>query len=138
MNTRVLLVAITFAAGLFFTSCNKDDDPYAKPVISNIELGTSNSHIGVIGSDLHVEAEVTAEAKISKIEVLIHQEENSETWTYDSVYTEFAGLKNTIFHKHVSIPLSTVPGTYCFHFIVTDEEGQQSSVEIEDLTLKNP
>jgi len=138
MNTRVLLVAITFAACLLFFSCNKDDDPIAKPVISDIELGTNNSHVGVIGSDLHVEAEVTAVAKISKIEVLIHQEDNSSAWTFDSVYTEFAGLKNTTFHKHIDIPFTVAAGTYCFHFIVTDEDGQQTSIEIEDLTIQAP
>lgn len=138
MNTRVLLVAITFAACLLFFSCNKDDDPIAKPVISDIELGTNNSHVGVIGSDLHVEAEVTAEAKISRIEVLIHQEDNSSAWTFDSVYTEFAGLKNTTFHKHIDIPFTVAAGTYCFHFIVTDEDGQQTSIEIEDLTILAP
>lgn len=138
MNTRVLLVAISFVAGLLFTSCNKDDDSAVKPFISNVELGTSNSHIGVIGGDLHIEAEVIAEAKISKIEVLIHQEDNSAAWTFDSVYTEFAGLKNTTFHKHIDIPLTVTAGTYCFHFIVTDEEGQQTSIEIEDLTIQAP
>lgn len=138
MNTKVLLVAFALVTGLFFTSCNKDEDTVSKPVITEMELGTSNSHIGVIGSDLHVEAEVTAEAKISKIEVLIHQEDNSNAWTSDSVYTEFEGLKNTTFHKHIDIPLTVAAGAYCFHFIVTDENGQQSSIEIEDLTIQAP
>ena len=138
MNTKVLLVAFAIVTGLFFTSCNKDDDTVPKPVISEMELGTSNSHIGIIGSDLHVEAEVTAEAKISKIEVLIHQEDNNDAWTFDSVYTEFEGLKNTTFHKHIDIPLTVDTGTYCFHFIVTDQNGQQSSIEIEDLTIQAP
>ncbi|MBP7210539.1 MAG: DUF4625 domain-containing protein [Bacteroidia bacterium] len=138
MNTKVLLVTFATVTGLFLTSCNNDDDPFAKPVISELELGLSNSKIGIIGSDLHVEAEVTAEAKISKIEVLIHQEDNSDGWTSDSVYNEFEGLKNTTFHKHIDIPLTVAAGTYCFHFIVTDESGQQSSIEIEDLTIQAP
>jgi hypothetical protein len=138
MNTKVLLIAFAIITGLFFTSCKKDDDSVAKPVISELELGLDNSKIGIIGSDLHVEAEVTAEAKISKIEVLIHQEDNSDAWTSDSVYTEFEGLKNTTFHKHIDIPLTVAAGTYCFHFIVTDKDGQQSSIEIEDLTIQAP
>lgn len=140
MNTKIKTIAVILAALviIFLNSCKKDDELVAKPVISEIELGMGNSHIGVIGSDLHVEAEVTAEAKISKIEVLIHQEENNDAWTSDSVYTEFVGLKNTTFHKHIDIPLTVDAGTYCFHFIVTDEDGQQSSIEIEDLTIQAP
>lgn len=138
MNTRVLFIAMAFAVGLIFTSCNKDDDSAAKPVVSGLELGLNNSQIGIIGSDLHIEAEVVAEARISRIEVLIHQEDNSAAWTFDSVYTEFAGLKNTTFHKHIDIPLNVIAGTYCFHFIVTDEDGQQTAIEIEDLTILAP
>ncbi len=140
MNTKIKTMAVVLAASsmVLFTSCDKDDEVISKPVISGVELGTSNGHIGIVGSDLHVEAEVTAEAKISKIEVLIHQEDNHNAWTFDSVYIEFEGLKNTTFHKHIDIPLTVAAGTYCFHFIVTDESGQQSSVEIEDLTIQTP
>lgn len=133
MNLKVVVTAC--AAAIFSLSCTKNND-LAKPVINELQLGLDNSHTGSIGGGLHVEAEVTAEAKISKIEVLIHQEDNSRAWASDSVYTEFAGLKNTMFHKHIDIPLTAAAGTYCFHFTVTDEDGQQTSVEIEDLTIQ--
>lgn len=136
MKKNVIIIATALVMGFFMTSC--ENETVSKPVISELELGLGNSLVGIIGSDLHVEAEVTAEARISKIEVLIHQEDNSDAWTFDSVYTEFAGLKNTTFHKHIDIPLTVTAGTYCFHFIVTDEDGQQTAIEIEDLTIQSP
>ncbi|MDD4636293.1 MAG: DUF4625 domain-containing protein [Bacteroidales bacterium] len=138
MNTKTIAVVLAASCMVLFSSCDKDEEVISKPVINGVELGTSNSHIGIIGSDLHVEAEVTAKAKINKIEVLIHQEDNDNAWTFDRIYTEFRGLKNTTFHKHIDIPLTVADETYCFHFIVTDESGQQSSIEIEDLTIQTP
>lgn len=143
MKTKILLTIIAFTASIVIISCKKDkDDNPAKPVITINELGEgdshSNNHVGIIGSDLHIEADIVAEGKIKTVKVLIHQEDNSNAWTSDSVYTEFAGLKNTTFHKHIDIPLTADTGTYCFHFIVTDESGQESSVEIEDLKIKTP
>ncbi len=130
MNTRVFLIVIAFAAGLFFTSCEKDDDVAPKPIINNLELGIGNSHVAYIGADLHIEAEIVAEGKIDKITVEIHQEEGS---TDEIVvgYDEFAGLKNTTFHKHVDIPATTVAGTYHCHITVTDMDGNSTTVEEE-------
>ena len=65
MNTRILLVVIAFATGLFLTSCEKEDE-VAKPVISGLELGIGNSHVAYIGADLHIETEIVAEGKIER------------------------------------------------------------------------
>jgi len=126
-------------------ACDKDDKDKAAPVISDVELGTNNSKTGYIGSDLHVEATVVAENTIKTIEILIHQEgegeeksgQTSDSWELDTVYTEFSGLKNTTFHKHVDIDLSATAGDYHFHFIVTDMSGYQTLYE-EDLTIAEP
>jgi len=129
MNPRVLFIALTFATSLFLASCDKEEE-VAKPIIDLQELGLSDSHVAYIGSDLHIEAEIEAEGKIDKITVEIHQEEGSSdeiVVTYD----EFAGLKNTTFHKHVDIPATTVAGTYHCHITVTDQEGNQTTVEDE-------
>lgn len=113
------------------TSCSKDEETaLAKPVINLMEVGLGNSHVAYIGADLHIEAEIEAEGKISVITVEIHQEEGSSD-EITAEYTEFAGLKNTTFHKHVDIPSTTVAGTYHFHLIVTDMEGNQTTVESE-------
>jgi hypothetical protein len=129
MNTKILLSAIALTTGLFLTSCNKENE-VAKPVISDLELGISNSHVAYIGADLHIEAEVVAEGKIDKITVEIHQEEGSSD-EIEVEYNEFSGLKNTTFHKHIDIPATAVAGTYHCHITVTDMEGNSTTVEEE-------
>ncbi len=131
-----IISAIVLTSTLLFTSCN-DDDENSVPEIGDIELGTSDSHIGVIGDDLHVETEVIAEGTIDYIEVEIHQEDSDDTWEFDSTYTEFNGLKNTTFHKHIDISTEATAGVYHFHFTVTDLEGQQTTVE-DTLTIQEP
>ena len=148
MNTRIFLVAIAFIAGLFFTSCEKDDETSPKPVITLTELGYENSKIGYAGTDLHIEAEVVAEGKIDKVTIEIHpegehEEKSSSTtlhegeWEVDTTFTEFSGLKNTTFHKHIDIPVNAEVGHYHFHFIVIDMDGQQTLVE-EELEIQLP
>lgn len=137
IKTILSVIAITTAL-ISFPSCKDDDNP-SRPVISSMELGLNNSKTGYVGDDLHVEAEVVAEATISTIEVEIHQEEDSNdgAWTYDSVYTEFSDLKNTTFHKHIDISADADTGTYHFHFIVTDKDGNQTEYE-EELLITIP
>ena len=146
MNTRIFLIAIALTAGLFFTSCEKESE-VAKPVITINELGMGdshgNDHIAIIGSDLHIEAEIIAEGKISTIQVRIHPEGEHEEagvheeWELDTIYTKFSGLKNTIFHEHVDIALEAEPGEYHFDFVVTDMEGNQGYAEA-DLEIQQP
>jgi len=144
MNTRVFIIAIAFIAGLFFASCEKNNE-IAKPVITILELGEgdshSDNHIAIIGSDIHIEVEVVAEGKINTIQVLIHPEgehheksmfdDGHEEWEVDTIYTKFSGLKNTTFHEHIDVDIHAEPGDYHFDFIVTDMEGNQSSAEAE-------
>ncbi len=129
------LTIIAFLS-IYLQSCSDDDEiSYAAPVISEIEVGIGNSHIGYVGSDLHIEAEVVAEGIISSIDVEIHMENESAGWVYEYSYDEFSGLMNTIFHKHVDIPDGTTTGEYHFHFTVTDMEGNQTTIE-EDITIE--
>jgi hypothetical protein len=140
MNTKVYLIAIAFAAGLFFTACNKEETP-AKPVINILELGEGdshgNDHTAKIGGELHIEAEITAEGKIDKVSIRLHPEGDHdlktvfEGWELDTTYTKFSGLKNTLFHEHVEIDSTALPGDYHFDFVVTDMEGNQSSAEAD-------
>ncbi|MGQ9847630.1 MAG: DUF4625 domain-containing protein, partial [Bacteroidales bacterium] len=134
MKTRFFLIAIALTAGLFFNSCKKEKEKEVpKPVISALELGNGNSHIAYIGADLHIQAEIVAEGKINKIRVEIHKAQGSGNEIM-AEYTEFAGLKNTTFHKHVDIPNTTVAGPYHFHMTVTDMEGNSTTVE-EGITI---
>lgn len=135
MKTTLKNIAIGLMlsfTGLFW-SC-EDDDSVSKPVITDLEIGIDNSRTAYVGSDLHVEAEIVAEGKIDIITIEIHQEEGSE----DEIaveYDEFEGLLNTTFHEHVDIPAETVPGEYHFHLTVTDQGGNQTTVE-EDITIE--
>lgn len=138
MKTNILnlkfLVIIAFL-GTFLNSCSSDDDgdstAVPAPVVSDFELGIGNSHVAYLGADVHVEAEVIAEGGINTITVEIHKEDDADAWEYEYTYEEFSGLLNTTFHKHIDIPADIETGTYHFHFIVTDMEGQQTIVEEE-------
>lgn len=140
MNKKIFLITIAFTAGLFFTSCEKDNE-VAKPVITIHELGEgdthSNDHTAKIGGELHMDIDILAEGKIDKIQVRIHpegehnEEGEHEGWELDTTYTNFSGLKNTTFHEHVEIDSTAEADPYHFDFIVTDMEGNQSSAEAE-------
>jgi hypothetical protein len=146
MNERIFLIAFVFIAGLFLTSCEKNDE-VAKPVITIHELGEGdshgNDHTAKIGGELHMEIDVVAEGKIDKIRVRIHPEGEhykksvNVEWEIDTTYTKFSGLKNTLFHEHVEIDSIAEAGPYHFDFSVTDMEGNQSSAEAELQIIEN-
>lgn len=146
MKITSLGIAIAFITALFFTSCENEED-VAKPEITLSELGYENSKIGYAGTDLHIEAEIIAEGKIDVVTIEIHPEGEHEKrfavdmhegeWEFDTTYTEFSGLKNTTFHKHIDIPVEAEPTDYHFHFVVTDMEGRQTLVE-EELEIQQP
>ena len=140
MKTGNLFIVIALAAVVITTSCKKEETP--KPEIISFELGHDNSKTGYIGSDLHIDAEILAPGKIDRIKVEIHFEGehdeksafagiDEEGWEFDSVYTEFSGLKNTVFHKDIPIPEHAEEGDYHFHFSVIDMEGNQTSIDEE-------
>lgn len=131
MKTKQLFVAIMLLFTATFTACEKDkDELISKPVISNLEVGASNSKIGYVGADLHLEADVEAAGKIKTIEVEIHKESGSG-WEFKKVYEEFSGSLNANFHKHVDIPADVQIGDYHLHLKVIDMEGNETQVESE-------
>lgn len=140
MNKKILIIAIALGIITFFSAC-EDDATIAKPEITILELGEGdnhgNDHTATVGGEVHIEAEIIAEGKIDKVQVIIHPEgehksavENDE-WELDTTYTKFSGLKNTTFHQHVEIADWAEAGDYHFDFIVTDMEGNQSSADAE-------
>ena len=148
MKTKILLVAFVLTVGMFFTSCDKEEE-IAKPEITSIEYGSSHEnsddHIAILGDDMHIEAAIYAEGKVDYITVEIHpegeeeeEEEEHEGWEFDSTYTEgFNGVKNPTFHKHIEISASADTGEYHFHFIVVDMEGNQVIYE-GDIEIQQP
>jgi hypothetical protein len=144
MKKGIILNMLFLSGVLFFVSCKKDKE-IPKPEIIHFELGHNNSKTAHIGSNLHIDAEIIAPGRIDRIKVEIHLEEayehsgmasvtSGEVWEFDSVYTEFTGLKNTIFHKDIPIPEHAVEGEYHFHFSVTDMEGNQVYID-EDIEI---
>ncbi len=125
---KIISLFIIALGTILFSSCEKEE--VIKPEITGLELGISNSHVAYAGADLHIEAEIEAINNIDVVTVEIHQEEGSSN-EIKVIYDEFAGLKNTTFHKHVDIPAETPSGTYHVHLTVTDQEGYQTTVEEE-------
>lgn len=130
---KTFIVIFTLAVAGVFTACNQDDEISA-PEITGLEVGLSNSRVAYIGSDLHVEAEIIAEGKIALVNVEMHKEDGSGE-EIEAEFDEFAGLKNTNFHKHIDIPAETTAGDYHFHLTVTDQNGNSTTVE-EEITIE--
>lgn len=135
-----LIIILALFIGSIFQSCKKDDEEtLAPPSISTFEFGYNDSGEAYLGSDLHIEAEIVAEAKIDRIQVTIHPEGEHEyktisdehEWEVDTTYTKFNGLKNTTFHEHLEVPVEADTGHYHFHFIVIDMDGNTKEIERE-------
>ncbi len=131
---------------IFFAACSKDEEP-AVPVVTSFELGYENSHTAFAGGDLHIEAEIVAGGKISNIILEVHPEGSHGedqpagvlfAWEVDTTYTaKYNGVKNATFHEHLDIPAAADTGHYHVHFIVTDLEGNRTTVE-EELEMLPP
>jgi hypothetical protein len=136
MKTKIMFALCVLLMGSFLVSCDED---VAKPVITLHELGDGETHgddhTAKVGGDLHIDIDIVADGKIDKIMVHIHPENGNGGWELDTTYTKFSGLKNTTFHEHVEISKDATSGDYHFDFIVTDMEGNSSSIEAE-LELK--
>lgn len=140
------LLVFTFGAFLL-ASCTKEDEKLP-PQISGFELGYENSGTAYLGSDLHIEAEILADAKIDRITLLVHHEGDHGTkttyfvldegeWEIDTTYAKFSGLKNTTFHEHIEVPLDIEAGEYHVDFAVIDMDGNKTEIE-RDLTIEAP
>jgi hypothetical protein len=138
MKTKHILISIIILISISLFSCEKDPSP---PGISNFELGYDNSKIAYLGDELHIDADIVAEARIDRIEIEMHHEGehkksltillHGDEWEFDTIYTKFRGLKNTSFHEHIDIPVHAETGDYHFHFKVIDMEGNVTELEDE-------
>lgn len=138
-NRFNFILFLALSIGLIFQSCKKEEDTSLKPpTINLVEFGYENSGEAYIGDDLHIDAEIVAEAKIGRIQISLHPEgEHGKStnalyeWELDTVYTNFYGLKNIDFHEHIEIPMDADTGHYHFHMMVVDLEGNTKEVERE-------
>ena len=135
LKTKKIMKKSLFMAGVLllslcmftFSACddNEEDKNVGKPVVALNEVGEENSKTAIAGSDLHLEGEITAENRIKRIDIEIHQEEGGE-FRIEKSFTEgkYIGVKNTTFHEHIDIPAEAPAGAYHLHFTVTDQLGQ--------------
>ncbi|MEL4307721.1 DUF4625 domain-containing protein [Joostella sp. CR20] len=142
MKLNFKFLAVLFL-GIIVSSCSSDDDnnlSNGAPEISNFEYGMGGSDHGsdqyaYIGSDIHMEAEIYAEATVSSIAVSIHAHdlevgEGEEEWDFEQTYTDEKYLViNPTFHEHIDIPTTAPAGEYHVVLTVTDQAGNSTEVE---------
>lgn len=107
------------------------------PTIGNLEIGSGNNAIGVIGRDFHLEMDILAGDKIDLVQVRIEPKEGetyASPWSFELTWEQFKGAKNTNVHQHFDIPEDAVEGKYNFIILVTDENGT-SLEEAYDLQI---
>lgn len=141
MKSSFKFLALIAFTGVILQSCNNDDDNPAlnAPVISNFEYGEGSSHsterVAYKGSDIHFEAEISAEALVSSITLDIHAHdlslgENEVEWDYGQTFTDSAYLvMNPVFHEHIDVPSNIPAGEYHITLTVTDELGNSTEIE---------
>lgn len=140
MKSNFKFLAIIAFLGLFLNSCSSDDDAILEaPIISNFEFGEGSTHstdpIAYKGSDIHLEAEINAEAIVSSITLSIHAHDltpndDEEEWDFEQVFTDSNYLAiNPTFHEHIDIPTNAPAGEYHIELLVTDENGNSTEVE---------
>lgn len=141
MKKHITKFALFIALTSFLTSCSSDDDNSTTSTdsisIELTEVGLENSGYATAGSDLHLEAEIVATAKISLITVEIHNENDSSIEEIVASFTDYSGMINAEFHKHIDIPASQPAGDYHLHLTVIDENGNTKTVETEVAILAN-
>ncbi|AUC84278.1 protein containing PKD domain-containing protein [Polaribacter sp. ALD11] len=140
MKSNFKLLAVIAFVGITLQSCNNEENiELNAPLISNFEYGEGSTHttdkIAYKGSDIHLEAEINAEAIVSKITLSIHAhdlttEDGEEEWEFEKVFTDAKYLViNPTFHEHVDVPANIPAGEYHVELTVTDELGNSTEVE---------
>lgn len=148
MKVYFKLFSIALLLGVLVFSCDEDDDPVLKaPVISHFEFGEGNSHtsdrMAYKGSDIHLEAEIEAEAIVASISIDIHAHDlvpsgEEEEWDFERTYTDSKyKVRNPVFHEHFDIPSNIPAGEYHLLLTVTDELGNSTEVD-GDIQILDP
>jgi len=140
MKKGYYYLLIAFTTSFAFSSCDDDPDPVLPaPTIENVEIGSGNNHIGVIGRDFHLNADIVAGDKIDFVQVKIEPiagETYASDWRFELTWEQFKGAKNANVHQHFDIPEDAVAGKYEFIIIVSDENGttleEKAEIQIVD------
>ncbi|MFC3199904.1 DUF4625 domain-containing protein [Parapedobacter deserti] len=141
MTNKMKYLALGFMACAAMVSCNKDDDPVpSKPTIENLEIGSGNNGIGMIGRDFHLNMDIIAGELIETVAVQLRQrsdEEYAHEWSHEITWEEYRGVKNANVHKHFDIPGDAAEGLYDFVIIVNDKNGTTLE-EAKEIKLIDP
>ncbi|WP_159021368.1 DUF4625 domain-containing protein [Formosa sp. L2A11] len=141
MKTNFKFLAIVLSLGLFLQSCSSDDDNAvtSAPEVSGFEYGAGSDHstdqVAYKGSNIHLEAEIYAEATVSSITVSIHAHDleladGEVDWDFEQVFTDSKYLAiNPTFHEHIDVPTDIPAGEYHVELLITDEIGNSTEVE---------
>ena len=132
-HTKIIIALFLLTS--VFAACKKDKVETAGPSISGLEVGHENNKTAYPGTDIHIEAALSAMANIAKVTLEIHPATEGG-WEYKQEFTEgFSGLKNADFHQHIDVPADAALGKYHIHLSMTDQQGRTTEVESE-LELK--
>ncbi len=144
MKTKYFFPTLLSALFLFvLASCSDDDKeetlPKA-PVIENIELGLDNSKVGYAGTDLHVEANIKAEAGLQSVYVQIVPTNDGSAWYVAENYTGTAVTDKQEYnlHRHYDIPEKAKLGTYDVMITAVDKSGQKTVYKDQIEIVKDP
>jgi hypothetical protein len=140
MKTNFKFLAVIAFIGITLQSCSNDETlDLNAPIISGFEYGKGSEHttdqVAYKGSDIHLEAEINAEAIVSSITLSIHAHdlvlsEGEVDWEFEQVFTDSKYLAiNPTFHEHVDVPTNIPAGEYHVELTVTDELGNSTEVE---------
>ena len=133
-NISKFTAIVALITTTIFTSCSSDDDssPASNSITIDLtEVGSGNNLKATAGEDLHLEAEILATGKIASVAVEIHSESNSNAPEIKQTFSDYNGLLNATFHKHVDIPATQPAGHYHLHLTVTDQNGNVKTAEAE-------
>lgn len=138
-NAKIAAVALLFAGGL--ASCEKEneDNSVSGPQILSFEYGEGSTHstepFAFRGSDLHLEADIEAPAKVASISIDIHAHDltpgdGEVEWDFEQTFTDEKYLAiNPTFHEHIDIPETAPAGEYHITITVVDAEGNETETE---------
>jgi len=97
--------------------------------LTEIGHGTAGNYHAHAGEDMHIEGTVISTHPIASIAIEIHK---SGAPDIEAFYTApYAGQTSINFHEHIDIPANQPTGMYHFHFIVTDNQGNEAEVEYD-------
>lgn len=145
MKKQYIILSFAAFLCLFLASCSKEENTgnIAQPTeitIDDLEIGADDSRKVYTDSDLHLEANIIADAGIKQVQVQIFpQTDGISFFTISKIYSEeIGGGKQFLLHEHYDVPKLSREGKYDVFIVVTDLNGQRKVFEYELLVEKDP